>query len=159
MEIDMIRRAKNGDIDRLNAMLYQVQRLHAEGRPDIFKSGAKKYTTEELEKIIADDNTPIYVYEEDGEVMGYVFCIYQFTPENEQVYERKVLYIDDLCVDEPYRRKHIGEKLYRYVLDVARDNGCHSVTLNVWDVNPSADRFYRKMGMEPLKTTMEARIL
>ena len=41
----MIRRAKNEDIDRLNALLYQVQQLHADGRPDIFKKGAKKYTT------------------------------------------------------------------------------------------------------------------
>lgn len=154
----MIRRAKNTDIDRLNALLYQVQQLHADGRPDIFKSGAKKYTTEELEKIIADDMTPIYVYEEDGMVMGYAFCIYQITQETEQVYYRKVLYIDDLCVDEPYRRKHIGEKLYEYVLDIARDNGCHSVTLNVWSVNPSAEKFYQKMGMQPLKTTMETQL-
>ena len=154
----MIRRANNADIDRLNAMLYQVQRLHAEGRPDIFKIGAKKYTTQELERIIADDMTPIFVYEEDGAAIGYAFCIYQITRENEQLYERKVLYIDDLCVDEPYRGRHIGEKLYRYVLDVARENGCDSVTLNVWTVNPAAQAFYEKMGMQPLKTTMEARL-
>ena len=154
----MIRRAKNEDIDRLNALLYQVQQLHADGRPDIFKKGAKKYTTEELKAIIADDMTPIYVDEEDGTVVGYAFCIYQITQESEQLHARKVLYIDDLCVDAPYRRKHIGEKLYQYVLDVAKENGCDSVTLNVWRVNPSAEKFYQKMGMEPLKTTMEKRL-
>ena len=154
----MIRRASNKDIDRLNVMLYQVQQLHADGRPDIFKSGAKKYTTEELKAIIADDMTPIYVYEEDGTVMGYAFCIYQITPESEQLHARKTLYIDDLCVDEPYRKKHIGKKLYHYVLDVAKENGCDSVTLNVWRVNPSAEKFYQKMGMEPLKTMMEKQL-
>lgn len=154
----MIRRASNKDIDRLNVMLYQVQQLHADGRPDIFKSGAKKYTTEELKAIIADEMTPIYVYEEDGTVMGYAFCIYQITPESEQLHARKTLYIDDLCVDEPYRKKHIGKKLYHYVLDVAKENGCHSVTLNVWRVNPSAEKFYQKMGMEPLKTMMEKQL-
>ena len=154
----MIRRAKNADIDRLNVLLYQVQQLHADGRPDIFKNGAKKYTTEELEGIIADDMTPIFVYEEDGMVMGYAFCVYQITLESEQLHARKVLYIDDLCVDESYRRKHIGEKLYHYVLDVAKENGCDSVTLNVWRVNPSAEKFYQKMGMEPLKTMMEQQL-
>ena len=151
----MIRRANITDIDRLNELLYQVQQLHAQKRPDIFKLGAKKYTTEELSAIIADDMTPIFVYEEDGVVMGYAFCIYQLTKENDQLYERKVLYIDDLCVDEPYRRRQIGKKLYEYVLDVARENGCDSVTLNVWRVNPEAEQFYRKMGMQPLKTDME----
>ena len=154
----MIRRAKNTDIDRVNALLYQVQQLHADGRPDIFKNGAKKYTTEELKALIADDMTPIFVYEEDGMVMGYAFCIYQITLESEQLHERKVLYIDDLCVDESYRRKHIGKKLYEHVLAVARENGCDSVTLNVWRVNPSAEQFYQKMGMEPLKTMMEKRL-
>ncbi len=154
----MIRRAKNADIDRLNVLLYQVQQLHADGRPDIFKNGAKKYTTEELEGIIADDMTPIFVYEEDGMVMGYAFCVYQITLESEQLHARKVLYIDDLCVDESYRRKHIGEKLYHHVLDVAKENGCDSVTLNVWRVNPSAEKFYQRMGMEPLKTMMEQQL-
>lgn len=154
----MIRRAKETDIERLNELLYQVQRLHAEKRPDIFKLGAKKYTTEELSAIIADDMTPIFVYVEDGIVMGYAFCIYQLTKENEQLHERKVLYVDDLCVDEPYRRKHIGKKLYEYVLDVARESGCNSVTLNVWSVNPSAEAFYRKMGMQPLKTYLEIQL-
>ena len=151
----MIRRAEIKDIDSLNRLLYQVQTLHAEKRPDIFKLGAKKYTSQELAKIIADDMTPIFVYEEEGVVMGYAFCIYQITEENDQLYERKVLYIDDLCVDEPYRRKHIGQKLYEYVLETARENGCDRVTLNVWRVNPSAERFYQKMGMQPLKTTMD----
>ena len=154
----MIRRAKNVDIDRLNVLLYQVQQLHADGRPDIFKNGEKKYTTEELKGIIADDMTPIFVYEEDGTVMGYAFCIYQITLESEQLHARKVLYIDDLCVDESYRRKHIGEKLYHHVLDVAKENGCDSVTLNVWRVNPSAEKFYQRMGMEPLKTMMEQQL-
>ena len=154
----MIRRAKNEDIDRLNALLYQVQQLHADGRPDIFKNGAKKYTTEELERIIADDMTPIFVYEEGGLLMGYAFCIYQIRQESEQLHARKVLYIDDLCVDAPDRRKHIGEQLYERVLTGAKKNGRDSVTLNVWRVNPSAEQFYQRMGMEPLKTMMEQRL-
>ena len=154
----MIRRAENKDIERLNELLYQVQQLHADGRPDIFKSGAKKYTTEELSAILADDSTPVYVYEDEGEVMGYAFCIYQETQENGQLHHRKVLYIDDLCVDAQYRRRHIGESLYHHVLDVARQNGCDSVTLNVWSVNPAAEAFYRRMGMQPLKTCMETQL-
>ena len=66
----MIRRAEIKDIDSLNRLLYQVQTLHAEKRPDIFKLGAKKYTSQELARIIADDMTPIFVYEEEGVVIG-----------------------------------------------------------------------------------------
>lgn len=154
----MIRRAKNTDIDRLNELLYQVQRLHAEVYPDIFKLGEKKYTTKELTAIIEDDNTPIFVYENEGVVLGYAFCIYQLTQENHQVYRRKVLYIDDLCVDNTCRRQGVGKKLYRYVVQTAAKNGCDSVTLNVWHRNEAALRFYESMGMKPLKTMMEEKL-
>ena len=78
----MIRRAIPADIPKLNELLFQVQQIHADGRPDIFKSGNKKYTTEKLESIIQNDDTPIYVYD-DGAVKGYVFCILQETNETE----------------------------------------------------------------------------
>lgn len=154
----MIRRAEQKDIERLNELLFQVQALHAEGRPDIFKIGAKKYTDAELAAIIADDNTPIFVWEENGVIGGYAFCIYQQTMENSQLHHRKVLYIDDLCVDRRFRRKGVGTQLYRYVLDTAAASGCDSVTLNVWRINEGAQKFYQSMGMEPLKTTMETQI-
>ena len=151
----MIRKANTADIERINELLYQVQQLHAEGRPDIFKTGAKKYTSEELTAIIKEDRTPIFLYEDEGLVKGYAFCIYQVTEESPQLHARKVLYIDDLCVDAPYRGQHIGRQLYEHVTDAARETGCDSVTLNVWTVNPAAERFYRNLGMAPLKTTME----
>ena len=154
----MIRRAEKKDMQRLNELLYLVQALHAEARPDIFKIGAKKYTDEELSAIIANDDTPIFVWETDGVIAGYAFCIYQLTRETGQVFRRKTLYIDDLCVDPEFRRQGVGTKLYRYVLDTAANNNCDSVTLNVWSVNPGAVAFYRSLGMAPLKTTMETRI-
>ena len=50
-----IRRAEQRDLPRLNALLYQVHRVHAEGRPDIFRLGNKKYNNEEcLNKILTD---------------------------------------------------------------------------------------------------------
>ena len=73
----MIRRAEKKDINRLNELLFQVQSIHAQGRPDIFKVGAKKYTDEELNAIIDDDKSPIYVYDHNSVIVGYAFCIYQ----------------------------------------------------------------------------------
>ena len=54
-----IRKANECDIAGINALLYQVHRIHAEGRPDIFRLGNKKYNDDELRAILADDSTPI----------------------------------------------------------------------------------------------------
>ena len=152
----MIRRAVNEDIPRLDELLFQVQRIHAEGRPDIFKLGKKKYTDGELAEILADDARPVFVYERDGEILGYAFCIYQETKENEQLHARRTLYLDDLCVDAAARGQHVGSELYRHVTRTAAETGCDSVTLNVWSLNGEAAAFYERMGLKPLKTTMEA---
>ena len=151
-----IRRATEKDIPRLIDLLYQVHRVHSAGRPDIFRAGNKKYTEEELLQILANENTPIYAAaDETDPLCGYAFCIYEEIKDQISLMDRKSLYIDDLCVDESMRGKHIGTQLYEHVLTEARKNGCYHVTLNVWCLNESAMRFYEKCGLSPLKITME----
>ena len=154
-----IRRANERDIAGINALLYQVHRIHAEGRPDIFRLGNKKYNDDELLAILADDNTPIFVAVDDEEkVLGYAFCIYEETKDNPSLMDRKTVYIDDLCVDATERGQHIGTALYDYVKVEAKREGCSAVTLNVWCLNEGAMRFYEKCGMKPLKVVMEEMI-
>ena len=151
-----IRRAEERDIAGINALLYQVHRIHAEGRPDIFRLGNKKYNDDELCAIIADDTTPIFVaVNEEEKVLGYAFCIYQETNNNASLCDRKTVYIDDLCVDATERGQHIGTALYDYVKEQAKKEDCIAVTLNVWCLNEGAMRFYEKCGMKPLKVMME----
>ena len=55
----MIRRAIVTDIHDIDRLLYQVNQIHADGRPDLFVGGLKKYTDEELAEIIPDDSRPV----------------------------------------------------------------------------------------------------
>ena len=151
-----IRRAKEQDMDGINKLILQVCLVHHNGRPDLFKYGAKKYTDEELRAIIRDDKRPIFTaVGEDGTILGYAFCIFQQQIGNNILTDIKSLYIDDLCVDEAIRGRHIGRKLYDHVLAYARENGCYNVTLNVWSCNEAAMKFYRSCGLKPQKVGME----
>ena len=107
-----IRRAENKDKVRIGELLSQVLEVHHNARPDLFKSGAKKYTDHELDCILADDSRPIFVAESDGEVLGYAFCIFVQHKDDNILTDVKTLYIDDLCVDKALRGKHIGKELY-----------------------------------------------
>ncbi len=151
-----IRRAKEQDMDGINKLLLQVCLVHHTGRPDLFKYGAKKYTDKELKAIIHDDKRPIFTaVDQDGAVLGYAFCIFQQHIGDNILTDIKTLYIDDLCVDETIRGKHIGSRLYQHVLAYAKDNGCYNVTLNVWSCNESAMKFYQSCGLKPQKVGME----
>lgn len=150
----MIRKAEARDLDAVNDLLGQVLRVHHEGRPDLFRPEGKKYTDEELLGIFADTRTPVFVYEEDGKVLGYAFCVLQ-KQESLSLMPLKTLYIDDLCVDEKARGRHIGKALFEYVREFARERGCYNITLHVWECNPGAMAFYRSLGMQPQYTSME----
>ena len=151
----MIRRAMEKDIPRIGELLSQVDLVHHNGRPDIFRIG-RKYSDEELRELLQDGQRPILVCtDERDEVMGYCFSIYQKHINNSVLTDLKTLYIDDLCVDEAMRGKHIGRQLYEAAVKMAKDSGCYNLTLNVLSCNPSALRFYEACGLVPQKIGME----
>lgn len=151
----MIRKAQFKDIPAINRLLSQVDLVHHNARPDIFKVG-NKYCDEQLKSIISDKTKPIFVYiDDEDKVIGYCFCIFQQHLNNSILTDVKTLYIDDLCVDESARGKGIGTKLYDYAQEFAKANGCYNLTLNVWACNPSALNFYQKRGLSPQKIGME----
>lgn len=151
-----IRRAVKTDMNGINKLLQQVLMVHHNGRPDLFKSNAKKYTDDELAGIIEDDSRPIFVaVDEQNEVMGYAFCVFIQHIDNNILTDIRTLYIDDLCVDEEIRGQHIGKQLYDYVIDFAKAQECYNLTLNVWSCNESAMKFYEKCGLMPQKVGME----
>ncbi len=150
-----IRKAASQDVKRINDLLFQVAKIHADGRPDIFKAASKKYSDEELIKIIECEKTPVFVATEDGDVIGYAFCVFQITEGSLLLQDKKTLYIDDLCVDENKRGAHVGHALYDHVISFAKENGVDNITLNVWAFNDNAYKFYQKLGMKELKIVME----
>lgn len=151
----LIRRANENDIDFLNKLLYQVAAVHNGIRPDLFKGGAKKYDDSELKQLLSEDEKPVFVAEENGEKLGYAFCAFQRHRNDGALNDFDALYIDDLCVDEATRGRHVGKALFEHIKRFAREKGCYEITLNVWSGNDSARAFYDKMGLKEQKTTME----
>ena len=151
-----IRFANTSDIPGMINLLRQVGQVHHEIRPDLFRCGAQKYDEAALEELLADPDRPILVADIEDKVAGYAFCIFQRVQDDPVLCDRKVLYIDDLCVDEGCRGRGIATALYRRVCEFAKESGCQAVTLNVWCGNDSAMKFYEKCGMKPQKLGMEA---
>jgi GNAT superfamily N-acetyltransferase len=60
------------------------------------------------------------------------------------------LYIEDLFVDEPYRRRGIGGALLRYVARLAIQRDCGRLEWSVLDWNEPAINFYKQLGAIPM---------
>lgn len=149
-----IREAGKEDIPQIISLLYQVQKVHSDKRPDLFRPGGKKYTESQVEAILGDSSKPVFVAVKEDTVAGYAFCILQYAGGG-SMQDRKTLYIDDLCVEQNQRGQRIGTELYRHVLQFARNMNCYNVTLNVWACNEEAMNFYQRCGLTIQKYGME----
>ena len=164
----LIRPAKKDDIDGLLTLLHEVLEVHAKEYPKIFIPGTTKYSKEDLlhliengppglsrgSKMEEDDKTLILVAEEDGKIIGHAFIKLLDSPETRNTYAARILYIDDICVDEEYRGRHVAKSLFEHVLEYAKKEGFDRIELNVWEKNETARAFYESLSMKPLKTTM-----
>ena len=69
----MIRRAEKKDIGGLMALLRQVNAVHHNLRPDLFKPNTK-YDEQTLAVVLQDDSKPIFVFDDEGRILGHAFC-------------------------------------------------------------------------------------
>ena len=95
----IIRRAEEGDTDAVLSLLGQVHAVHEEIRPDLFERGTRKYSAAQLKDIFAAPDSPVFVCQREGKVLGYAFCriMREQDPSRTAI---TTLYLDDLCVDE-----------------------------------------------------------
>lgn len=151
-----IRKAEARDIPQIMELLGQVLQIHADIRPDIFIPNTTKYTNAELIDMLKEETKPIYVaVDENDRCLGYAFCQLKKQPFSNNMVQFTSLFIDDLCVDKNTRGQHVGRTLFEYVKSEAKKLGCYEVTLNVWEGNTSAEKFYEKMGMKTKERQME----
>ena len=150
----MVNIATINDLDGILELLKQVNLVHHNIRPDLFKIGTK-YNKSDLESILKDDTKRIFVYKDNNNILGHAF-INILEETNMNLFEpHKTIYIDDICVDEFNRGKHVGKALYEYVLKFAKDINAYNITLNVWTGNDNAYKFYESLGFKEYKKGME----
>lgn len=165
MENIAVRRAELGDIPALLKLLRQVLEVHVAIRPDVFIPGTEKYTAEEIKQILSNGQTPVFVaYRkegkcgEKGEVLGHIFCTIIPPKKSNVMREQKVLFVNDLVADESCRGLGVGSTLLNFAKAFAKEQGCDTMMLNVWNGNDGARSFYEKAGMRVREQRMEYKV-
>jgi len=80
---------------------------------------------------------------QEKEIVGMALYFYAY-----YTWVGKSLYLEDLIVNEAYRKHKIGTELLRKVMETAKDENCKRVRWQVLDWNEPAINFYRKTGAE-----------
>ena len=130
----------------------QVQQLHVEWRPDVYKPASPLITMDLFEAILKDGNW--YVAEADGVVVGILELMKRHVESPAQV-TRDVLFISTMAIDEKYRGKGIGHLFFEKVKQLKQEKGYDTIELQVNAKNRLAYEMYRKYGFTEKSINME----
>ena len=134
MNEPIIRELKEADL--WNGFLESLDSLKQTS--DIEKSKAKEI----FERINANPDHIIAVAELDGKIVGSTTLII----EPKFIHNGSLVgHIEDVVVNKEFQGKKIGEKIMKYLIEIAKNRGCYKTILDCTDdVKP----FYEKLGFK-----------
>jgi len=145
-----IRQAVPGDALLLSTLNVDVQRLHAENHPDIFKFPmSNDFAIDFFDEKLADSMTSIFIAEEkDGQALGYVVCQLTERADNPFTFPQHYILIDQISVSPKVQRRGVGSALIERVVKMAKESSVKKIQLGSWAFNTEAHTFFEKMGFE-----------
>jgi ribosomal protein S18 acetylase RimI-like enzyme len=152
----LVEPAVEADYDALCDVVAEVDRLHVENTPDVFRARTGPARSKEwlLERIRAADRT-VLVARDNGVVVGMVDVFVKAPREGEGVVPRSVAVVDDVAVREAHRRRGIGRALLEAARDWAASKGAEAMQLHVWSWNAPARELYERLGYVTRGLVME----
>ena len=152
----MIRKATHDDIPAI-AELYREQfREMAKLIPNFIKEGDQ--SVEFLEKTISNDDSDILVYEDNGNVVGFILLQAKTRPDFDFMIPGKYCYIMDIIVTESHRNKGFATALMNSAKDWAKEQSCNLINLDVLVNNHRAIKLYEKLGFIPKAQEMYCKL-
>ena len=150
--------AEEKDLERVNELRRQVNDVHVNGKPEIFKPGFSEEMRGIIYEIFRDPLKKIAVCERDGQISGFAVLHRVSRPESHIRRALEYLDIDEFGVDEACRREGIGTCLVGFLREYARRNGIGRIELNMWDFNQGALAFYEAAGFSTYRRYLEMKL-
>ena len=142
----MVRFAEEKDLDRVNQLRKQVNDIHVEGRPDVFKAGFGAEIRGLARDMIEGENSNILVAEREGMICGMACVDYVDKPETPFGNARRFCHVGEIAVDEKYRRQGVAKELLEFIIADAKRRNLSKIELSVWAFNDAALEFYHSVG-------------
>lgn len=151
----MVRFAEEKDIVRVNELRKQVNDIHVNNRPDHFKEGFCKELQDYVLVLLNGENSNIIVVERDGFICGMACVEYIRKPESAYSKARDFYHVQEIAVDEAFRRKGVASELFEFMKKDAKERNLSKIELDVWRFNDSAIEFYEAVGFNETRKWME----
>lgn len=146
------------DSQLLAALNREIQDLHHQMHPDIFKPYHREAILPFFEEKLADENVVAWVAKEQEHYLGYLLLFKVQVPENPFQYARSYVLIDQILVKGNAQNKGIGKKLMEAAMAYAKNQGIDRLEVNHWTLNEKARHFFKSQGFEYYCEKMQMKI-
>ena len=153
----IIRKAEANDFQGIHKLIMQVHKLHVTERNDIYKD-IDPIDFDEFQTELSNNNNVYLVAELENEIVGICFSQIKEISNNKIMNDRKILHIENICVDKNHQKKGIGKKLYKEIVQIAKERNIKNIELMVWGFNENAINFYKSLGMSVKNLRFEQKI-
>ena len=153
----MIRYATLADIEKINILRKQVNDLHIQGEPQIFKLGFSVEMQQYVLQFLDNDQKVLLVCEQDNIVVGYAMVSFVVKPETPYRYELRFAEIEEIGVDKNCQSQGCGKQLMNEIIKISKQKGFLQIELNMFTFNKSAETFYEKLGFETYRKHLRLR--
>ena len=154
MEI-RIRPANEADTEAVNRLRAQVNALHVQGRPDIFKPGFGEALQNHLAAYFDSETNGVLVAEAGDRIIGFAMVDYIDRPASDYNLTRRFYHVAEFGVDPAWQRRGVASALMQSMQADARARGFQKIELDVWAFNEGALAFYEAMGFQTYRRFME----
>lgn len=151
----IIRFAEKEELSQVNKLRKEVNDLHVQGKPEVFKAGFCEELQNSVYSIWEDAAQKIIIAVSEEEIYGFAIIREVYRKETISKLEQKFLEVEEFCVSKKVRRQGIATKLMDFVKDYAKEKGFKRIDLNVWEFNQSALSFYEQYGFQSYRRYME----
>jgi ribosomal protein S18 acetylase RimI-like enzyme len=142
-----IRSAVVAEYERLSVLWRDVEDLHYQGFPHIFRKPDQGWPTRAaVESLIASPDSTILIAETNNEIVGFLALQVHRVEQTPRMRGRRFVMVENMAVDPLHRRRGIGRALLRAAEDWAAQRGIAALQLFVWEFNGPAARFYESQG-------------
>lgn len=142
-----IRRATQDDSRIISTLNVDVQRIHAEAYPHIFKAPeSDTFALQYISDRLSDPHNYFFIGEVEGEDIGYVFSRLIDRPENPFMHAWRYIYIDQISIKPRFQGMGYGGLLMERVRDLAKENDIDTIALDTWAFNEGAQSFFNHEG-------------
>jgi ribosomal protein S18 acetylase RimI-like enzyme len=150
-----IRLATPNDAESIAALNAEVQQVHADALPHLFKPPSEEtFPASLVRQLLAEPNTYIFIASENGAPVGYIYAQIIRRAETSLRYAWDRLYIHHLSVNQAAQRQGVGQSLIQAVVRVAKAHGIATIALDVWALNTKARSFFAAQGFTVYQETM-----